>query len=263
MILGLSFPTQSARPFRLARAHPSYWPLLAFLAFSVLFSPACSSKAPVAAAPVPPPPPSPTVAIEATPETVQPGGAVVVRWKTENATSISIAPLGVVDAAGSISVTPTESTIYRITAKGPGGVQEAEARVTVSAAAKEGPANEAIEAFTEEQSTRLDIFFDTDDFSIRTDQFATVKNDAAFLKEHPNLRIVVEGHCDELGSTEYNLVLGERRAMEVKSALEKSGIDPRRLRSISYGKEHPFCSEESEQCLKLNRRAHLAVDLER
>jgi peptidoglycan-associated lipoprotein len=263
MIFGFSFPTHSAQPSRLSPTHSSRWLLVALMAFSLLFSPACSNKAAVAVAPTPPPPPSPTVAIAVKPDTAQPGSAVVITWTTENATSISIEPLGVVEANGSTSVTPTKSTTYRITAKGPGGVQEAAARVTVSETAKEVPTNDVTEAFTEEQSRRLDIFFDTDDFSIRTDQLATVKNDAAFLKEHPALRIVVEGHCDELGSTEYNLALGDRRAMEVKNALEKSGVDPRRLRAISYGKELPFCNEMGEQCFKLNRRVHLAVDFER
>jgi peptidoglycan-associated lipoprotein len=233
--------------------------LLAFAALSLALLSGCPSKTPVAQAPPPPPPPAPTATIEAAPATVQPGQPVVLTWKTENATDVSIDSVGAVPASGSKTVTPSESTTYRLTAKGPGGVKESDARITVLATAAQGLTNNSEEALATEEATRLDVFFDSDDYSIRPDQFVTIKNDAAFLKEHPEVKIVVAGHCDEKGSTEYNLALGDRRAAEVKSALEKAGVSPNRMRAISYGKEQPFCQEESDACWKLNRRAHLEI----
>ena len=77
------------------------------------------------------------------------------------------------------------------------------------------------------------------------------------------MRIVVEGHCDELGSTEYNIALGEARATQVKAALEKAGVNSTRMRTISYGKEQPVCIEQSEDCFRRNRRAHITPDMQR
>jgi len=230
------------------------------VALSVALFASCPSKTPVARTPAPPPPPAPTATIEVTPATAPPGQSVVITWKTENATDISIDPLGAVQGSGSKAVIPNGSTTYRLTAKGPGGVQEADARITVVVASTERPMNNGEEGLTAGEATRLDVFFDTDDYSIRPDQLVTIQNDAAFLKEHPDLRIVIEGHCDETGSAEYNLALGDRRAAEVENALEKAGVGQSRMRSISYGKEQQFCSEDSDACWRLNRRAHIVPD---
>ncbi len=238
---------------------------LFFVAALVALFTACPPKTPVATnpVPVPPPPPAPTVTIDASPTTLQPGQAVTITWKTTNATDVSIAQIGAVQTNGSQSVTPAESTTYHITAKGPGGVQEADARVTVVSDADAQPITPDSSASASDTANRLDVFFDLDDFQIRPDQIATIQTDAKFLKEHPDMRIVVEGHCDELGSTEYNLVLGDRRAVEVKAALEKAGIPTSRMRTISYGKELPVCTEADENCWRMNRRAHITPDIQR
>jgi peptidoglycan-associated lipoprotein len=224
---------------------------------------ACPPKTPVAQAPVAPPPPAPTASIDATPASVQQGQPVTITWKTANATDVAIAQVGAVQPNGSQTLTPTESTTYHITAKGPGGVQEADARVTVVSAATEqsiAPADAASDAAA---ASRLDVFFDLDDYQIRGDQVTTIQTDAQFLKDHPDMRIVVEGHCDEMGSTEYNLALGDKRATEVKAALEKAGIPSARMRVVSYGKELPVCTEPTESCWRMNRRAHITPDLQR
>lgn len=260
-VLEVFSPMPLERCFRRLTGHLRSYLLLALGAGSLVLLTGCPSKTPVAEAPPAPPPPTPTAQIEAAPATVQPGEAVVITWKTENATDIKIDSLGTVPASGSKTVTPSESTTYRLTAKGPGGVQEAVARITVvSAAAAQVPSvNPTEEALPTDASTRLDVFFDTDDYSIRPDQFPTIQNDAAFLKEHPEVHILVQGHCDEMGSTEYNLALGDKRAAEVKAALQKAGISPNRIEAISYGKEEPFCQEETDTCWRLNRRAHIVV----
>jgi peptidoglycan-associated lipoprotein len=237
--------------------------LLLFTIPLVALLSACPSKPPVAQTPAPPPPPAPTASIEATPATVQQGQPVTITWKTENATDVAIAQVGAVQPVGSQSLTPPESTTYHITAKGPGGTQEADARVTVVSAAAEQPATPPDATSSNDSANRLDVFFDLDDFQIRPDQVPTIQTDAQFLKEHPEMRIVVEGHCDELGSTEYNLALGDKRATQVKAALEKAGIPTSRMRTVSYGKELPVCTDQTESCWRMNRRAHITPDIQR
>jgi peptidoglycan-associated lipoprotein len=83
-----------------------------------------------------------------------------------------------------------------------------------------------------------------------------VQGDAQFLGQHTNILITIEGHCDERGSTEYNLALGDRRANSVKNALTQAGLSASRVKTISYGKEKPFCTESNETCWQQNRRGH-------
>jgi peptidoglycan-associated lipoprotein len=84
--------------------------------------------------------------------------------------------------------------------------------------------------------------------------------DANFLNQHPEIKVVIGGYCDERGSTEYNLALGENRANAAKQSLVSAGVSPTRLRTVSYGKEKQFCSDHSESCWQQNRRAQFAID---
>jgi peptidoglycan-associated lipoprotein len=104
--------------------------------------------------------------------------------------------------------------------------------------------------------TVKDIYFDYDKSDIRADQQASLQGDADFLKQHATIRFTIEGHCDERGSTEYNLALGDSRAAAVRNALVQAGISGDRVKTISYGKEKPFCTESNEQCWQQNRRGH-------
>ena len=151
---------------------------------------------------------------------------------------------------------PTESTTYRLTAKGAGGTREATARVTVTAPPPP-PVQQAAREPGFEEAVR-DIYFDYDKYDVRGDQQATLQADAAYLKAHPQLRVTVEGHCDERGSTEYNLALGDNRARAAKQALVQLGVNADQLNPISYGKEKPQCTEQTEDCWQRNRRAHLS-----
>jgi peptidoglycan-associated lipoprotein len=101
-----------------------------------------------------------------------------------------------------------------------------------------------------------DIYFDYDKSNIRADQEASAQGDAQFLSQHPNINFTIEGHCDDRGSTEYNLALGDQRASTVKSALVAAGVSASRIKTISYGKEKPFCLEDNEACWQQNRRGH-------
>jgi peptidoglycan-associated lipoprotein len=88
---------------------------------------------------------------------------------------------------------------------------------------------------------------------------SAVQQDARFLIAHPYMKLLISGHCDERGSEEYNLTLGDTRADTVRDQLERLGVQADRIRTISYGKEKPFCAEESESCWQLNRRAHFSL----
>ena len=232
------------------------WIMLVFALSAIMTLGACKKK--VAPPPPPPPPPAaaPTASLSASPNTVDKGGSTTLTWQTTNATDISIDGIGAVQPNGSQQLTPADSTTYHLTAKGPGGTQEATARVTVNAPAPP-PAPQA--SATEEElfsQTVKDIFFEYDKFDIRPDQQAALQGDIDFLKQHPNVRFTVEGHCDERGSTEYNLALGDNRANGVKNALVQGGVSADRIKTISYGKEKPFCTQSTEECWQQNRRGH-------
>ncbi len=104
-----------------------------------------------------------------------------------------------------------------------------------------------------------DVFFDYDDALIRPDQQESISADAAWLAAHPNVTVRVEGNCDERGTAEYNLALGQRRADAVRSALIATGVRPDRIATVSYGKERPFVLGHDESQWRWNRRAHLAI----
>ena len=229
--------------------------IVAALASLMLLATAGCKKKEVAPPPPTPPPPQPTASLTANPSSIQRGQSTTLTWQTTNATDVTLGGIGAVEASGSREVTPTDSTTYRLTAKGAGGTQEATARVTVT---QPPPPPVAAAPSDEELFNRnvKDAFFDYDKSDIRPDAQQALMADAALLQQHPNIRFTVEGHCDERGSTEYNLGLGDRRATAVKDFLVQQGVSADRIRTISYGKEKPFCTEHSESCWQQNRRGH-------
>jgi peptidoglycan-associated lipoprotein len=240
--------------------HRNYLALVVALA-SVLALAGCHKKT-VAPPPPPPPPasPEPTATITVTPDTIQAGGSSVLAWKTTDATDISIEGIGPVNAYGTQNVSPTQSTTYHLIARGPGGSADATARLTVNAA-PEAPqsAAQTIDEQTFEQNVKP-AFFDYDSYDIRPDAKTVLSTDAAYLTAHPELKIVIGGYCDERGSVEYNLALGENRANSAKQALVTDGISADRIRTVSYGKEKQFCTEHNEACWQQNRRAGFSLD---
>jgi peptidoglycan-associated lipoprotein len=231
--------------------------ILTLLVCGLVVLAACGKKR-VASAPPPPTPGAvaPTAQITAAPETVKAGETVQLTWKTENATEIEIDGMGAVDAEGSRSETPQESTAYRLIAKGPGGQTEAVAHVTVSSA-EAGAATESDRAAFD----RLvhPVFFDFDKYEIREDQKSTLAANVDFLTGKKHLRVVIEGYADERGSIEYNLALGESRAQTVRQMLVRDGVNPESVKVISYGKERQFCTESNEACWQQNRRAQFGL----
>ncbi|HLH09517.1 MAG TPA: peptidoglycan-associated lipoprotein Pal [Terriglobales bacterium] len=224
----------------------------------MLFLGACAKKKVVAKTPPPPPPAAPTATLTASQPSIEKGQSVTLSWNTENASEINIDGLGTVAASGSQQVSPADSTTYHLMAKGAGGSAEASARVTVTAppapVAQAGPSIQELFA----QNVK-DIYFDYDKYDIRSSDQSIAEADAKFLAEHPDLKVVIEGHCDERGSEEYNLALGDNRANATKQLLDKLGITSDRLKVISYGKEKPFCTDNTDACYQMNRRAHFAI----
>jgi peptidoglycan-associated lipoprotein len=106
-----------------------------------------------------------------------------------------------------------------------------------------------------------DTFYDYDAATLRDDARTALAADAEWLKRHPAAKVVIEGHCDERGTDEYNLSLGDRRANAAKEYLEAMGIDESRFKTASYGRARPFCTDESETCYQENRRAHFLVSM--
>jgi len=233
--------------------------LIAMLAAAV-FTFGCK-KPPKAQPPPPAPAPAParpTVTLQASPTTVNKGESATLSWNSTDATALSIAPeVGAVTAQGSTKVTPADSTTYTITASGPGGNVTATASVSVNAPAPPpapAPAGPSVdELFLKEVR---DAYFDLDKADIRPDARTALSKTADFLKNYPQVKVTIEGHCDERGSTEYNLSLGDRRATAVKQYLVSLGISADRISTVSYGKEKPFCMESNESCWQQNRRGH-------
>jgi len=104
-----------------------------------------------------------------------------------------------------------------------------------------------------------DAFFDYDAADIRNDAKDALTNNGKYLSSHGSSNIVIEGHCDERGSVEYNLALGERRARVAFDYLASLGVAADRMKSVSYGKEIPVCQQSNEECWARNRRDHFAV----
>ncbi|HEY4765614.1 MAG TPA: peptidoglycan-associated lipoprotein Pal [Candidatus Sulfotelmatobacter sp.] len=233
------------------------WFALVVMLGAVMMLGACKKKATPPPPPPPPPPPEPTASISVSPNTIQAGQSASLTWQTSNATDVSIDGIGAVQPNGSQSVSPTDSMTYHLTAKGSGGSQEATARLTVTQAPPPPPPTPTVTDEDLFSQNVKDVYFDYDKADVRSDQQSSVQADAQFLNQHANINITIEGHCDERGSTDYNLALGDQRASAVKAALTGAGINGNRIKTISYGKEKPFCTESNEACWQQNRRGHL------
>ena len=254
--------------------------IIVWIALSLaMFAAGCKKKAPP---PPPPPPPkpvenvkpstsnAPTVAqFTAEPTTIQRGQSSTLRWEVSgNVTSVSIdQAIGTVQNTGNRRVFPNDSTTYTLTATGPGGSTTASATVSVTSAPPPPPppvdtgrGKGTIEGRV--GSDVQDAYFDYDKSDVRGDARDVLTRDAEAIKgilnDFPNATIVVEGHCDERGSAEYNLGLGDRRASAAKDFLVQLGVPGDRLKTISYGKERPQCTESNESCWQRNRRVHFS-----
>lgn len=237
-------------------------PLFTFvltLAAAMLLIAGCAKK-PVAAKvePPPPPPAQPTVTLSVYPQEIKQGESAKLTWEAKNATDVTLESLGSIDQNGSMAVNPTQSTTYRVVAKGPGGTSDASARLTVTVPP---PVAAVVQPSLRELFERnvKDAFFAYDSYELDNETSQLLASNANFLQQHPEAAFQVVGHCDERGSEEYNLALGASRAEAVKQALVKQGVSGDRITTSSVGKEQPFCTDSNEECWHLNRRGHFAL----
>lgn len=247
------------------------------IAALVVFAAGCKKKVPP---PPPPPPPAPSSS-SAPPETtpqpvirsftaeptrIERGQASTLRWSISNATDMRLDQgLGPVQSQGTRQVFPSATTTYTLIANGPGGSDTKSVTVEVASGVAPPPTSTQPTLTAAEMLSRegQDAYFDYDKSDIRGDAQQALRTDADLLKRifarDSGLTVLVEGDCDERGSAEYNLALGDRRAQAAKDYLVQLGVPADRLKTISYGKEKPQCTDATEECYQKNRRAHLAV----
>jgi len=244
--------------------------LIAFSAVLALSAVGCKKKAP---APPPPPPPAPapvappakpTVTLSVEPSSIERGKSATLKWSASNATSASLSPeIGAVPTSGSREVFPTSTTSYSISVTGEGGTASASATVTVRSPPPPPAPAPPKPGFDQVLSGRVkDALFDYDSSDIRSDAQGVLNSNASALKQifndYPDDKVLVEGHCDERGTNEYNLALGDRRATAARDFLVNLGVPASKLSTVSYGEERQVCSDENEGCYQRNRRAHFA-----
>lgn len=248
------------------------WLGLSALVGVIFLAAACHKRIPAAATPAPapseapPPPGPPACTITAVPATVTAGQSVTLSWSTNNATTLDLKPgLGSQQAEGSTSVTPSESTTYTLSLTGAGGSGECEARVTVTPATPPSASVQESNIGTEGAGAAAganpfeDAFFDFNKSDLTTADQTALTHDADYLKSHPDLKVRIGGYCDQRGSEEYNLGLGQRRAESAKQFMVNLGVPADNLATVSYGKDRPFCTDATESCYQQNRRAHLEI----
>jgi peptidoglycan-associated lipoprotein len=254
-----------------------------FAAMLVLAIAGCKKKAPAPAPPPPPapakvepppppppPPPKPQAArinsFTSEPQTIQRGQSATLSWSVANSTDISIDQgLGAIAGNGTRQVFPANTITYTLTARSGGGNDMRSVTVNVTVPAPPPPPPPPppkISGAEILKNESQDAYFDYDKSDLRDDARTALTRDADLLKRifaaDPNFSVVIEGHCDERGSPEYNLGLGDRRATSAKDFLVGLGVPESRIRIISYGNERPVCTEASEDCYQRNRHAHLA-----
>jgi peptidoglycan-associated lipoprotein len=206
---------------------------------------------------------APTATLSADPLAIDQGQSVVLNWRSTNANSVAIDGIGPVNLNGTQTVSPSNSTNFHLVAIGDGGTTEANVRVTVRVpVAPTAPPTTTADMGSEAafHQNVQDIFFDYDSYDLRPDATASTTQAAAYLAAHPSIKVIIGGYCDDRGSAEYNLALGENRANAARTALVSAGVSASRLRVISYGKEKQFCTEENETCWQQNRRAQFSLD---
>jgi peptidoglycan-associated lipoprotein len=197
----------------------------------------------------------------AEPNTIERGRFTTLRWSIQGATEASIEPvIGAVQTAGTRQAYPTADMTDTLRAKGPGGTVVARVAVWVTVPSP-APAAPPRKTLTDRLVREvLDAHFDFDKSNLRKDAREILTMDASVLKgllrDFPKASIVIEGHCAERGSAEYNIALGDRRARVSKEFLIEMGVPADRLKIVSYGRERPQCVESTQVCWQNNRRAH-------
>ena len=251
------------------------WPLLAVMVVAA----GCGGKKPIPIAPtstVPSTSPNsgsgkPAIQFTVEPATIDRGSSATLKWSVSGANYISIDVFGAVQATGSRNVQPYATTTYHLIADGSTGRATAETTITVNPGNPSAPptndtanGNNSGLSLQQRLSQQVqDVFFAYDQNDITGDAQSILTKDAAAMKQilqdFPSAALIVEGHCDERGSAEYNLGLGDRRATSTKEFLVQLGVPGDKIRTVSYGKERPQCTDATEDCYARNRRAHITA----
>ncbi|HEY3130001.1 MAG TPA: peptidoglycan-associated lipoprotein Pal [Acidobacteriota bacterium] len=216
---------------------------------------------------LPPPGPTkePTVQVQAQPSTLRPGESFTLSWSSTDAEHLMIdSGVGSVPASGSLKIEAVQSTTYTATASNRLGTATASTRVTVTEGERVAPvAPPSDEIRNVEDLIRRglikDVFFEYDQHDLKPEAQQILKQDAEYLRRFPEVSFILEGHCDERGTAEYNLALGDRRAQSAKEYLGSLGISPSRLETISYGEERPFATGHDDAAWAQNRRVHFTL----
>jgi peptidoglycan-associated lipoprotein len=241
---------------------------VACLKRTAVLPPPIAPKQEVAEAPKPKPNPPTITTFTADPSTLERGQSATLHWVVKDATDIEIDQgVGSVSAVGQREISPTDATTYTIRAIGPGGEVNATTTLAVSLPPPPPAAPKPaapLPTISERLSKEVqDVYFNFDKSDIRADARATLTSDADALKsilsDFPTYTVILEGHCDQRGSAEYNLALGDRRAKATKAFLGQLGVAAQRLEVISYGKEKPQCTTSDKGCWQRNRRVHFAA----
>jgi len=243
------------------------------VALALLGAGGCKKKTPVVT-PTPPPSqpsyPAPTIQLTAEPLIVAAGGTTTLSWITTDADEVVIENVGRYPANGSTVIRPALSTTVVATANGRGGSASAQVRVTVTAGSGTSTGQETQRPGVEEgalgeegifKAEIQDVFYDFDRYELTPESKEILRKDAeVLLRKIPQVRFIIEGHCDERGTEEYNLGLGDKRANAARDFLVSLGVPADRIQTISYGEERPFATGHDEASWQQNRRAHVVVD---
>lgn len=207
----------------------------------------------------------PTLDVRIEPPSIKRGESALLIWQAQHSDQVTIDHnIGAVDTSGKIKFFPDETTTYKVVAEGAGGRTERAVIVEVSA----GPAGDISQEDLSQGSideqfehSIKPIFFSFDRAILSAEARADLDNNARWLQREGNshLRFVLEGYCDERGSEEYNLALGDLRAQVVRGYLLEQGVDPSRITAISLGEERPFDSRRTEEAWALNRRVQFVL----
>ncbi len=208
--------------------------------------------------------PRPELEVHVEPSMVAPGEAALLSWDSRNADRVLIDHnIGAVETRGRIKLFPEITTVYRVTAIGPGGRLDRDATVEVLVVPQGGVVVEDLSLPLPERFATFvkPVFFEFDSAALNEEAQITLDGNVRWLERFDNrrLRILIEGHCDSRGTEEYNLALGERRARAVRSYLLLHGLAASRITTLSLGEERPFALGDSESDHALNRRAHFVL----
>lgn len=212
------------------------------------------------------PPAAPQAQLTLEPASIPRGATATLSWVARAADQAEVTPgIGDVERRGSKDVSPTQTTTYTLVAQGPGGTAEATATLTVVQPPPAPPAPPPLPA-PQASLTDLfaqaaqDVFFEFNSAQLMPQATAALQRLAGFLQANPGARVMIEGHCDEIGTEEYNRALGQRRAEAARNRLISLGVNPNQLQAVGIGKSRRFCDASSDEaCRQLNRRAHFVL----